>query len=170
MKYYILDKFSRFVLYFLTLLILISVALLFIYAFVDVNIKGFNIELSILWWVLYIILLMVLSIILFSIAISQTVLLEDYLVISLGIMGFVRIRYDNIAYVGEAENRNTYRRGIHVFDSTCNMIVSKKDLLGIELKSPVKIYYFLFFERYATKIVFSTPNSKKLKEEIKNKI
>jgi hypothetical protein len=43
-------------------------------------------------------------------------------------------------------------------------------LLEIELKSPVKIYYFLFFERYATKIVFSTPNSKKLKEEIKNKI
>ncbi|MDI3312337.1 MAG: hypothetical protein QJR05_13045, partial [Thermoanaerobacterium sp.] len=126
--------------------------------------------LSVLWWIFYIILSMALSVALFSVGISQVILLEDYFVISLGIMGFVRIRYDNIAEINEIRKRANYKRGISVKNNVCSMVISKKNLLEVRLKSPIKIYYFLLFDRYASNVVFSAPSLKRLKEEINKKM
>ncbi|AFK87153.1 MULTISPECIES: hypothetical protein [Thermoanaerobacterium] len=170
MKYYMLDRIERLFLYFVTFIILLSVAVLFVFVFVDVNMKGINVELSVLWWILYIILSMALTVALFSIGISQVILLEDYFVVSLGIMGFARIRYDNIAGINEIEKKINYKRGINLKNDVCSLIISKKSLLEVQLKSPIKIYYFLLFDRYANDIVFSAPNLKVLKEEINKKM
>ncbi|WP_236640054.1 hypothetical protein [Thermoanaerobacterium aotearoense] len=126
MKYYMLDRIERLFLYFVTFIILLSVAVLFVFVFVDVNMKGINVELSVLWWILYIILSMALTVALFSIGISQVILLEDYFVVSLGIMGFARIRYDNIAGINEIEKKINYKRGINLKNDVCSLIISKK--------------------------------------------
>ncbi|SNX55121.1 hypothetical protein [Thermoanaerobacterium sp. RBIITD] len=170
MKYYIFNKFSRIFLYTVTLLLFLSIAFLFIYIFIDLNNKGFNIELSILWWLLYIFLLIILSAVLFSLTISQNMLLEDYLVISLGILGFTRIKYENIRSVEVIKNKDNYKKGIHIKENKCFMIISKNNLLKINLNKPVKIYYFTFFEKYADTIIFSTADSKKLITDIESKI
>lgn len=170
MKYYMLNRFERLFLYFVTFITLLSVAILFVLVFVDVNMKGINVELSVLWWILYIVLSVALSVALFSIGISQVILLEDYFVVSLGIMGFTRIRYDNIAEINEVEKITNYKRGISVKNDVCSLIISKKDLLEVKLKSPIKIYYFLLFDRYASNVVFSAPNLKILKKEIDKKM
>lgn len=168
MRYFSINRNQRTAFYILLVTIFLTLAVSFIYIFIKINAKSLNIGISIIWWFLYIFILLFLSAFLFSILNSQNILLEKYIVISLGLLGFTRVNYNNIKSVSFLTDKKKLRAGIHIKNNICYMLLSKDGILVLRLKEPVKIYYFIFFKRYADTIIFSSSNSLNLKNKLEN--
>ncbi|QSZ27859.1 hypothetical protein ACETAC_02940 [Aceticella autotrophica] len=171
MRYSILNKNNKLIICLLMFIIILLMTVVFVSAFVKINLKGLNILSSLLLWGVFIIIIFIISMVFFSLILSRIIITEKYLILSLGFMWFVRIPYDSIKTIEEYNCKGKIPAiGCNVKGNVCHMHFSKDNLLKIELKEPADIYFLMFFKKYADSIVFSASNSNKLKTEIENKI
>lgn len=169
MKYRALSFKGRMGIYMLLSLIFTLFAVSFVSIFIDVNQRGIN-ALDILFeWLIYIVLLSAFSAVFISIVNANHDLTEDYLILRLGFLGFVRIQYSNIKSVSKYDGKLPLR-GIHIIENTCYMFLERNNLIKIQLHKPVKVNYFILIRRYTDTIVFSSDRRENFIQDLIKKI
>lgn len=170
MKYKALSFKSRIGIYMLLSFIFVLFAALFVNIFIDVNRRGVSAFDTLFEWFIYIVLLSVFSAVFISVVSANHDLTEDYLILRLGFLGFVRIQYNNIKSVSRYDGGKLPLRGIHIINNTCYMFLEKSNLIKVQLNNPVKVYYYIFLKRYVNTIVFSSERNENFIQELIKKI
>ncbi|AIS52067.1 hypothetical protein TKV_c08870 [Thermoanaerobacter kivui] len=154
--------------------IVLSICALFLISFfnifIDVNKKGISVFDTVFEWFIYVVLVTIVSGFLLSLVNSSHELTENQLILRLGLMGFVRLKYNDIKVVSKFEEKKLPPRGMRILGNTCYMFFEKDNLVKIQLKGKVRVYYLLFLKRYIDTIVFSAEKREEFIEELKSRI
>lgn len=170
MKYDALSLKSRIGIYVLIFFVFVLFAVLFVSIFIDVNLNGINAFDTLFEWIVYIALLSVFSAVFISIVNAKHDLTENYLILRLGFLGFVRLQYSNIKSVSLFDDGKLPSRGVHLINNTCFMFFEKNNLIKLQLNKPAKVNYLIILKRYTDTIVFSVDEKTKFVQDLIKKI